>query len=653
MTATANIPARAHELENRNLFALWSGDYDDSPNPMLSLEERFLTPLLPGISGRDVLDVGCGTGRWLARLADSNPLSLSGIDFSPEMLARARQKLAGRACLAVGSATALPVADSSADIVFASFVASYIGNLDIFAAELRRSVRAGGTIFVSDVHPQTAAACNWKRGFRTRGKHFGAVIQPHSLEDLRACFRRAGLEIACLLEPPFGLAELETFRRAGKMDAFYGAAGLPAIYILQLQPDIREADTPANTSGAAAFRLCTGRVALNARTAIAVDVEIQGGRVRSLASSRPALREHSVDLDGYLLLPGLINAHDHLEFGLYPNLGRGPYVSCSEWSSDIQRNDRASIARQQSVPLDVRLWWGALRNLLCGVTTVCHHNPLHAELLKDDYPVRVVTNYGWAHSLAMDQRVREKFQATPDQWPFVLHACEGTDDASASEIFELEKQGVLNDRTILVHGLALTSEGIELLNRRAAALVWCPSSNQFLFGVTHTRRRLASVQRLLIGSDSPLTAKGGLLDEVQIAHRQIGIPVDEVYRMLFERAAAVFRLHDGEGKIRPDTAGDVIAVRDLGLSPAETLANLTAADIELVIVRGRVQLASEEILPRLAADASVGLHPIEVDSVVRWIRAPLAHLFREAERVLGPEIKLGGKRVQHVSTAWL
>ena len=69
MTAAANIPLLAHELDSRRQFALWSNDYDDSPNPMLSLEERFLAPLLPEISGKDILDVGCGTGRWLARVA--------------------------------------------------------------------------------------------------------------------------------------------------------------------------------------------------------------------------------------------------------------------------------------------------------------------------------------------------------------------------------------------------------------------------------------------------------------------------------------------------------------------------------------------------------------------------------------------------------
>ncbi len=64
------------------------------------------------------------------------------------------------------------------------------------------------------------------------------------------------------------------------------------------------------------------------------------------------------------MLPGLINAHDHLEFGLYPNLGRGSYRNFEEWASDIQQNDQETIEQQCRVPKEVRLWWGAIRNPL-------------------------------------------------------------------------------------------------------------------------------------------------------------------------------------------------------------------------------------------------------------------------------------------------
>lgn len=656
MIPAANVPALQAAALQSEQFALWAAEYDRSPNPMLLLEERFLGPLLPQLSRKDVVDVGCGTGRWLERIARSAPRSLTGFDTSPEMLGRAREKLGRAAALAVGNATSLPAASSSADVVLASFVASYVDDLHHFALELRRIARGNCQLYVSDVHPDTAAACNWKRSFRADEGRVELAASTRSMREVIDCFEEVGFRVACLLEAPFGIPELETFRKAGKLDAFENAAGLPAIYILQLQPVSvpRMSPTTEEPSGLSLTGAC---ITLDAELSIRGDIEIQQDRIASLrtlaAGSLKQKGTGSVPLDGYLVLPGLINAHDHLEFGLFPNLGNGPYANSEDWAKDIQESERERIAAHTSVPKYVRLWWGAIRNLLCGVTTVCHHNPLLPELLMEDFPVRVVRNFGWAHSLAMDAGVKSKFKNTASDAPFVVHAGEGLDEKSADEIFELDRAGIMDSRSVLVHGLALTPDGVGVLNDRGGALVWCPTSNRFLFGRTLTREALSSVQQLVLGSDSPLTAAGDLLDEVRVAHREIVIAAVELYRMVFNRAAQVFRLEDGEGTIRPDASADVIAVRDRGLTPAETLANLTTRDVELVIVRGRVQLASDDIVRRLPAKVTSGLEPLEVESELRWVRAPLARLFREAENVLGCDIKIGGKRVRNVCAAWL
>ena len=274
-----------------------------------------------------------------------------------------------------------------------------------------------------------------------------------------------------------------------------------------------------------------------------------------------------MNLDGYLLLPGLTNSHDHLEFGLFPNLGHGPYANSEQWANDIQQSERDVIRRHRSVPKDVRLWWGAIRNLLCGVTTVCHHNPLDPVLLDDGFPVRVLTEFGWAHSVPMEPDLRAKFQTTPKELPFILHASEGLDEKSANEIFELDRIHALDERTILVHGLGLTSDGISLLNRRGAALVWCPTSNQFLFGRTHRWESLATANNLVLGSDSPLTAAGTCWMRFVSRIPIRAVHAEELYRMVITRPAAVFRFDDGRGAIRPGAAADLIAIRDTEAQP--------------------------------------------------------------------------------------
>ncbi len=87
--------------------------------------------------------------------------------------------------------------------------------------------------------------------------------------------------------------------------------------------------------------------------------------------------------------------------------------------------------------------------------------------------------------------------------------------------------------------------------------------------------------------------------------------------------------------MRPGSAADMLVVRDRGLSPAETLAQLTVDQVELVITAGRVQLAGPALFERLPAALTNGLEAFEVDGVRRWVRAPIGRLIADAEEVLG------------------
>src|SRR5215472_4585608 len=148
-----------------------------------------------------------------------------------------------------------------------------------------------------------------------------------------------------------------------------------------------------------------------------------------------------MNLSGLLLLPGLINAHDHLEFNLFPRLGRGPYANATDWAEDIYHPDAPPVRDHLRIPKRVRLFWGGIKNLLAGVTTVLHHNPYEPEIFEEDFPVRVVRHFGWAHSLRFSPDLRACYAATPPGAPFLIHACEGTDASASREIYELDAAG--------------------------------------------------------------------------------------------------------------------------------------------------------------------------------------------------------------------
>jgi cytosine/adenosine deaminase-related metal-dependent hydrolase len=259
--------------------------------------------------------------------------------------------------------------------------------------------------------------------------------------------------------------------------------------------------------------------------------------------------------------------------------------------------------------------------------------------------VRVLREYGWAHSLPMDSDAAQKKRQTQAGLPFVIHLGEGTDKRSEDEINELHRCGALDEDTVLVHGLALDKKGRALLRESGAGLIWCASSNVFLFGRTLSSQMVESLTRLALGSDSPLTAIGDLLDEVRFARDITQLPSDMLYRLVTSQAAQLLRLQEGQGRLRPGGMADIVAVRDLGRSPAETLAGLSYRDVELVLIGGCVHLVSEEVWQRLPPGSRTGLRPLVIEDTLRWVRAPLERLFRETEPHLPEGIFLGGKRV--------
>jgi hypothetical protein len=351
-----------------------------------------------------------------------------------------------------------------------------------------------------------------------------------------------------------------------------------------------------------------------------------------------------IDLNGFLMLPGLINAHDHLEFALFPRLATPPYRNYIDWGNDIHDTFPDVIARHRAVPKELRLWWGGVRNLLCGATTVSHHNPLWPELKRKDFPVRVVQEYGWGHSLALGGDLRAAHSATPEGRAFIVHACEGVDDKTKEELWGLDRLGLLDTNTVLVHGLAIDEEGISLVRERRASLVVCPSSNKFLFGKFPNLSLLGTIDNVALGNDSPLTAEGDLLDEIRLAISFCNVSPQSAYHMVTKAPATILRLADAEGSIQVSGIGDLIAIRDTGHNAADRLRTLSISDVEYVMIGGRVQLASETILERLPPSAKTGLEPLWIDGIIRWLRAPVKELLQGTERVLGEgEVRLGGK----------
>src|SRR6266567_2530321 len=158
------------ELTDATLaYSLLAPTYDELPNPMLSLEQRILRGLLPDLRGKQLVDLGCGTGRWLHELAASAK-GATGIDASPEMLRVAGGRVSSGCTFMHASCPPIPLPTAFADVVICSFLGSYVADAHALAEELYRISRPDTEIFLSDLHPNTVAEKGWRREFQVDGR---------------------------------------------------------------------------------------------------------------------------------------------------------------------------------------------------------------------------------------------------------------------------------------------------------------------------------------------------------------------------------------------------------------------------------------------------------------------------------------------------
>jgi SAM-dependent methyltransferase len=100
---------------------------------------------------RPVLEVGCGTGRWLVEVMQGGGRAV-GLEPSVEMLARARERVPAAALLR-GRAEALPLRDGLLGAVLCIYVVHHLDDPAAFVAEAARVLAAGGTLSVLALAP--------------------------------------------------------------------------------------------------------------------------------------------------------------------------------------------------------------------------------------------------------------------------------------------------------------------------------------------------------------------------------------------------------------------------------------------------------------------------------------------------------------------
>ena len=329
-----------------------------------------------------------------------------------------------------------------------------------------------------------------------------------------------------------------------------------------------------------------------------------------------------IEFENAVAFPGLINSHDHLEFSLFPMLGNGKYEDYIEWGDDIHKNFKDIIDEILKIPLEDRTAYGIFKNIISGVTTVVHHGNFP---LENRYPIDIFSDYNYIHSVRLDKAWFVKLNFKPNSMPFVIHIGEGTNAASYSEINKLIRWNLFNRSVIGVHGIVMDAEQAE----RFKGLVWCPVSNDFLYGSTCRVDELKNNTTILFGTDSNVSADWNIWHHLRYA-RNTGMLDDiELYRTVTSGAVDFWAL-ENKGSLAPGFAADLVIADKTSDNFFDSFYGIEPQNILMVIKNGDIILFDSILsghLRNIQADIS-DFTGIMLEGRIKFIRGGLGDLCR-------------------------
>ncbi len=141
-------------MDTRTAYNDWSKHYDTNLNKTRDLEAQALKAILEKLDFEHCLEIGCGTGKNTHYLL-SKSQKVKAVDFSEEMLAKAKEKI-------TSDAVEFQQADindewnlgtSTFDLITFSLVLEHIENLDHIFHQISKTIKKEGRIYIGELHP--------------------------------------------------------------------------------------------------------------------------------------------------------------------------------------------------------------------------------------------------------------------------------------------------------------------------------------------------------------------------------------------------------------------------------------------------------------------------------------------------------------------
>lgn len=181
-------------LSVKNFYKNWAKNYDVLDNIAIYLEEKNIKSWFK-FKGKDILDLGCGTGRYTIPLAKKN--NLTAIDFSKSMLNNAKKKAKKKGVkidFEEGDVTKFK-STKKFDVIISMLVQDHIKDLNKIGKVMDCITKKGSLIIISNIHPLYTYD-SFIRGDKAEllpGKITSSYYHP--LEQYLNIFRKFGFEL--------------------------------------------------------------------------------------------------------------------------------------------------------------------------------------------------------------------------------------------------------------------------------------------------------------------------------------------------------------------------------------------------------------------------------------------------------------------------
>ena len=422
------------------------------------------------------------------------------------------------------------------------------------------------------------------------------------------------ITVIILITPKVGFAQLETPKAADRT----GLVGRKPCTV---------------RSGQDNRRVVIGHLVTGEERSSLGAIVISGGKIVDIGSEDDIMSREGdptiIDCRDAYVSPGLINPHEHANFGGFPDKDLNPeYSHRDEWQgklgTDYVKLDYPSVNNR-----NIHIFWIELRHLLAGTTLIAGSGAMNG-LVKnvasqrakkyvykadvETFPYEKEDDDG--NSISTTQVFRDAnlscpFTGNADISPntnerlmdtaYVPHIAEGTNCTAELEaelyLAYVKSQRDKGDtrRYSMIHGLGMNKASVEKAGMLKLGLIWSPRSNVALYGTTVDIPSVMDVGvTVALGTDWSYSGSYNMLEELSCAERIADalwpeeLSEMDYWRMATEDGAEALGLKDTTGKLEVGLAADLMVFRKSTDDPYRDLLDAEVSDIIATIVDGRL-----------------------------------------------------------------